>query len=351
MTSATRMRWGLLTILCLLSLSLPAFLPTFTIQLTIRGLYLGVVAMTFILLAGYADMISLAQMSFAAMAGYVIAIGAVKLGISQWVLFPSAIVGATALSAIFGLVAIRGQGIYFLMMTLALGQLFYGIGMQWVSLTGGAYGYTGLSRPTILGYSLLEATPLYYVTLVITILSYLALRRVVRSNFGLVLQGIRDNPKRMAALGFNVQLHRYFAIVISGAFAGVAGILNTYFTGVITPSRAGLSQSVIVVMAALVGGVRRLEGGLLGGILIAFLLSVTNELTPRYWTVIGALFILVVMFLPNGLLGGTLPQLRSIRRWGTQIRPGKGILRSGASPVAGSRQFTSKTPEHGKDEQ
>ena len=220
MTSATRMRWGLLTILCLLSLSLPALLPTFTIQLTIRGLYLGVVAMTFILLAGYADMISLAQMSFAAMAGYVIAIGAVKLGISQWVLFPSAIVGATALSAIFGLVAIRGQGIYFLMMTLALGQLFYGIGMQWVSLTGGAYGYTGLSRPTVLGYSLLEATPLYYVTLVITILSYLALRRVVHSNFGLVLQGIRDNPKRMAALGFNVQLHRYLAIVIFGCICG-----------------------------------------------------------------------------------------------------------------------------------
>jgi branched-chain amino acid transport system permease protein len=350
MSSANRRRWVLLAILGLASVSLPALVPTFTIQLTIRGLYLGVVAMTFILLAGYADMISLAQMSFAAAAGYVIAIGTVKLGISHWVLFPSAIVGATALSAIFGLVAIRGQKIYFLMMTLALGQLFYGVGMQWVSLTGGAYGYTGLSRPAVLGYSLLEAIPLYYVTLAITALSYLALRRIVHSNFGLVLQGIRDNPKRMAALGFNVQLHRYFAIVISGAFAGVAGILNTYFTGVITPSRAGLSQSVIVVMAALVGGVRRLEGGLLGGILIAFLLSVTNELTPRYWTLVGLLFILIVIFLPDGLLGGNLPLWRSVRRPRGQLPAAPEILPGSASSVTGPRPFNSKTFEHTKDD-
>jgi branched-chain amino acid transport system permease protein len=350
MTKPFRVHW-VTAILCLLSLSLPALLPKFTIQLTIHGLYLGVVAMTFILLAGYADMISLAQMSFAAAAGYVIAIGSVKFGISQWILFPGAILGATAVSAIFGLVAIRGQKIYFLMMTLALGQLFFGIGMQWVSLTGGAYGYTGLSRPTILGYSLLDANPLYYFTLAITAASYLALRRIVHSNFGLVLQGIRDNPQRMEALGFNVQLHRYLAIVISGAFAGVAGILNTYYTGVITPSRAGLSQSVIVVMAALVGGVRRLEGGLLGGILIAFLLSVTNELTARYWTVVGVLFILVVIFLPNGLLGGVLPQARSLRKRGTPPRQsGLGVQERNATSVAESPRITSKPSEHVKDD-
>ena len=265
MTNARRMHWGLVAALAIVAVSLPAWLPTFTVQLTIRGLYLGIVTMTFILLAGYADMISLAQMSFAAISGYVIAIGTVRLGLSHGVLVPLAILGAVMLSALFGIVAIRGRKIYFLMMTLALGQLFYGVGMQWVPLTGGSYGYTGLSRPTLFGYSLVEATPLYYVTLVATALSYLALRRVVHSNFGLVLQGIRDNPRRMAALGFNVQLHRYVVIIISGAFAGVSGILNTYFTGVISPSRAGLSQSVMVVMAALLGGVGKLEGGLLGG--------------------------------------------------------------------------------------
>jgi hypothetical protein len=133
------MRWGLVAGLAVLSLSLPAWLPIFTIQLTVRGLYLGIVTMTFILLAGYADMISLAQMSFAAISGYVIAIGTVRLGLSHGVLVPLAILAAVALSALFGLVAIRGRKIYFLMMTLALGQLFYGVGTQWVGLQAAGF--------------------------------------------------------------------------------------------------------------------------------------------------------------------------------------------------------------------
>ena len=269
MNTLTR-QWAMGAAVLLVGVALPLFAPTFTVQLSTRGLYLGLIAMTFILLAGYADMISLCQMSFAAAAGYVIAVGTVKFGVRHWILLPLAILGAVALAALFGLIAIRGKNVYFLMITLALGQLFYGVGMQWVSVMGGAYGYTGLSRPNFLGWSLMEATPLYYFTLVITALSYLALKRLIASNFGLALQGIRDNPRRMAALGFNVQLHRYLSIVISGLFAGIAGILATYQAGVVSPSRAGLAQSILVVMAALLGGVRKLEGGLLGGLLIVF---------------------------------------------------------------------------------
>jgi branched-chain amino acid transport system permease protein len=127
----------------------------------------------------------------------------------------------------------------------------------------------------------------------------------------------------MAALGFNVQLHRYLSIVISGLFAGIAGILTTYQAGVVSPSRAGLTQSVLVVMAALLGGVRKLEGGLLGGMLIVFLLSMTNEITNRYWLIIGTLFILVVMFLPNGLLGSDF-SLGRIGAWLRQRRTSSG---------------------------
>jgi branched-chain amino acid transport system permease protein len=262
--------------------------------------------MSFSLLAGYADMISLAQMSFAAIAGYVIGIGVMHYGQAHAVLILPAILAAVILAAFFGWIAIRATKIYFLMMTLALAQLFFGIVFQWVSLTEGYPGITGIPRPTVFGISLIETPPLYYVTLVVTLLCYLVLRRIVRSPFGLVLQGIRDNPKRMAALGFNVQLHRYLAIVASGTFAGVAGILMTYFTGVISPTRAALTSSILVVMAALVGGVTSLEGGLLGGLVIAFLMSIASQLTTRYWTVIGTLFILIVLFMPNGLLGGDL---------------------------------------------
>jgi branched-chain amino acid transport system permease protein len=306
-----RYKLGLTLLLAALFLSLPLWAPLFTVQLVTRGLYLGILAMTFILLQGYANLLSLAQMSFAAMAGYVIAVGTVKLGMSHAILAPLAIVGAVALAAVFGLIAIRGERIYFLMMTLALGQLFYGIGMENISIMGGQYGYTGLTRPVFFGISFGSTSPLYYLTLIATILSYLALKRLVSSPFGLVLQGIRDNPRRMAGLGFNVQLHRYLVIVISGAFAGIAGVLTTYFTGVISPSRAGLSQSVMVVMAALVGGGAVLEGGLLGGLIIVFLITIINRLTQRYWTIIGALFILVVLFLPNGLLSNDV----RLREW------------------------------------
>jgi branched-chain amino acid transport system permease protein len=285
------------------ALTLPWWARLFTMQLTIRGLYLSILAMSFVFLAGYGDMTSLAQMSFASMAGYVIAIGAMKYGVSHDLLIPLGLLGGTLLSAVFGLIAIRAHKIYFMIMTLALSLLFYGVGMQWASMTGGSDGYTGLMRPEFFGFSFSDPRVMYFLTLFLTGFSYYAMKRIVNSPFGIALQGIRDNPKRMAALGFNVQLHRYIAIIISGFFASVAGIIILYFTGVILPERAHLPSSVQVIMAALVGGVTTLQGGLLGGVLMAFIISITSQYTLRYWTVIGTLFVIIVMFLPNGLLG------------------------------------------------
>jgi len=311
----------LIAVIGIIGLSLPFWTGTFTVQLATKGLYLGILAMSFSLLAGYVDMISLAQMAFAAIAGYVIGIGVMHYGLPHSVVVLPAILAAVLLAAIFGWIAIRSTKIYFLMMTLALSQLFFGVVFQWVSLTEGYPGITGIPRPTVFGFSLIETPPLYYVTLVVTVLCYLVLRRLIRSPFGLVLQGIRDNPKRMAALGFNVQLHRYIAIVVSGTFAGIAGVIMTYFTGVISPTRATLSSSILVVMAALVGGVASLEGGLLGGLVIAFLMSIASQYTTRYWTVVGTLFILIVLFMPNGLLGGDL----QVGAWLRKLRKREGV--------------------------
>ena len=296
--------WAVKLILAVIVFTLPWWAPLFTMQLTIRGMYLSILAMSFILLAGYGDMMSLAQMSFATMAGYVVGIGVMKYGMPHGVLVPLALLGGVLLSAVFGLIAIRAHKIYFLMMTLALSQLFYGVGMTWASMTGGTDGYTGISRPEIWGISFSESIPMYFLTLISTILTYIALKRLIHSPFGIALQGIRENPKRMAALGFNVQLHRFITIVISGFVASVAGLMTVYFTGVVLPDRAHLPSSILVVMAALVGGVKSLKGGLLGGVMMAFIISITGQYTMRYWTVIGTLFILVVMFLPNGFIDG-----------------------------------------------
>jgi branched-chain amino acid transport system permease protein len=206
----------------------------------------------------------------------------------------------------FGAIAIRAKGVYFLMMTLALSQLFYGVGLEWETVTHGWNGIAGITRPTIFGISLIRTTPRYYMALFVTTLCYFALRRIVRSPFGLALQGIRDNPTKMAALGFNVHLYRLLAIIISGAFAGVGGILGVYSTGVISPHTNDLSAIVQVVLAALIGGVTRLEGGLVGAVFTVFLISFTSRYTSRYWMVVGAVFMLVMLFMPNGILGITL---------------------------------------------
>lgn len=283
--------------------SAPLWVPRFYVQLLSISLSLGLTAMSFILLAGYGGMISLAQMAFYATAAYVIGIGKMDFGWPTLLLLPLAVVVAATVAAVFGAIAIRSRGIYFLMMTLALSQLFYGVGLEWQSVTHGWNGISGITRPSVFGYSLLEATPLYYATLVVTGLCYLLLRRLVHSPFGIALQGIRDNPVKMAALGFNVNLYRFLAIVISGAFAGVGGILGVYFSGVISPHTADLSAIVKVLMAALIGGVSRLEGGLVGALVTVLLISFTSQHTSRYWMVVGAVFVVAVIFMPDGLLG------------------------------------------------
>jgi branched-chain amino acid transport system permease protein len=251
-------------------------------------------------------MISLAQMSFYAMAGYFIGITTVDLGWPHWVQVPGAILSAIALSAVFGAVAIRARGTYFLMMTLALSQLFYGVALQWQSLTHGYNGITGIDRPEVLGVSLGSSVPLYFVSLVVMILCYLFLKRLVRSPFGKILRGINSQEMKMRALGFNVQTHRFWAIVISGAFAGIAGVLGVYYHGGVSPHTADLSSSILVVLAALLGGVSRLEGGILGSFLTVYLISIVSQYTERYWTIVGGVFVLVVLFLPSGLLGSSV---------------------------------------------
>lgn len=306
----------LVIVILALAVTLPLWFGKFYIQLSTRALFLSIVTMSFILLSGYGGMTSLAQMSFFAMAGYIIGIGWKTYDAPYEVLIPLAVIGATLLSAAFALIAIRASGIYFLVMTLALGQLFQGVALQWASVTGGYNGIAGVQSPVLPGgLSLRDPTALYYITLIITIACYLLLRRLVNSPFGIALQGIRDNTQRMSAMGFNVQRHRFLVIVLSGVFAGIAGVIGVFFNGVIAPDTADLEAAVLVLMAALVGGVTRLEGGILGAVVTVFLVNIASDLTLRYWSIVGVIFVLIVLFLPNGLLGGRRSGLIPFKRW------------------------------------
>ncbi len=299
---AERKRFAaLLAVFVLAAAGLPLFMSVFQTQLLTGALILGITAMSFALLAGFGGMISLAQMAFYGMASYAVAITSKTYGWPPLASVGFALSCSMGLAAVFGLIAVRAAGVYFLIMTLALLQIFYGVAMQWNSMTGGYNGIAGIPRATLFGFSLSDPTTLLYVVMVTTALAYLLLRRMLHSPFGLILQGIRDNPMRMSALGVGVQHHRWLTLVISGAVAGVAGVLGTFHYGVVNPEVAGLSTSILVVLAALIGGVDRLFAPILGAVVVSILVSIVSYMmqqlfgTSRYWTIIGAIFVIVVI--------------------------------------------------------
>lgn len=304
--------------LLIVAFTVPLWLGSYWTQTVTMGMTVGITAMSFILLSGYCGVISFAQMSFYAMAAYVFALTTKDLQWPTYINIPLAILGAVFLSAIFGAIAIRSSGIFFLMMTLALSQLFSGLMLDWQSVTHGYSGFTGVARPTIFGFSLMETNPRYYTTLIVMVICYLILLQIVSSPFGLSLQGMQDNTRRMKTLGFNTDLRRFYAMLISGFFAGIGGLLGIFSTGSVTPATGDLSANVMVLMAALIGGRWRLEGGILGGIIVVFLINFTKQYTSRYWIIIGIIFILVMIFLPNGLLGINIKEIASRSKRGSK---------------------------------
>jgi branched-chain amino acid transport system permease protein len=300
----------LIIIFCFLfASSLPFWLNSFWVQTMSHGMTIGITAMSFILLAGYTGIVSFSQMTFYAMAAYVFAITTKDLLWPAYISIPLALIGAVILSAIFGAIAIRSSGIFFMMMTIALAQLFSGLMLDWQSVTHGFNGFSGVPRPTIFGFSLVDTNVRFYTILIVLLISYLILSRIVNSSFGLSLLGMQDNTRRMKSLGFNTDYRRFIAIIISGFFAGVGGLLGMFSTGSVAPTTGDLSANVLLLMAALIGGIWRLEGGIVGGIIIIFLINFTKQYTSRYWIIIGIIFILVMIFLPNGLLGIKFPKI------------------------------------------
>ena len=280
---------------------LPLFVPEFHIFLFTKILFLALASASFILLAGYGGMLSLAQAAFFGVAGYIVARLSLFHDMPVWQVVPLALLGAIALSAAFAVIAVRTVKIYFLMMTLALSQLAYYGALQWASITGGYDGLTGMDRPVILGYEFASSMQLYYFTLVPVFLCYLLLKRLVSSPFGLALQGIRDSSKRMAALGFNVSWHRFLAIVMSGGVAGLAGVIATYFYGMIAPSTVSMATAVMILFIALLGGIGRFEGSLVGAVVYVLLEDFASMYTLRYQSLIGLFFIIIVLFFPGGI--------------------------------------------------
>ncbi len=301
----------------LLLLAMPAFASNFVLfQIFGWSFILGMIALSLMVLAGYGGMVSLAQMTVAGLAGYVVAIlgssgvTQISLGWPWWLHIPLAILIATLFGTLVGTLAVRTEGIYTIMITLAIAAAFFYLTRQNYGIFNGYTGFNNVIPPPLFGIDWRQAVPLYYLTLGCAALSYGAVVWMARTPFGLALQGVRDNPRRMGALGFSVTAHRIAAYAFASVIAAVGGILLVWQNAQVVPGTAGIQQAIDILVIAVVGGLRRPIGPFIGALIYTVLSVFSSDFLQafgisgeRFKLVIGLGFLAVVFFSPDGVLG------------------------------------------------
>jgi branched-chain amino acid transport system permease protein len=260
-------------------------------------------------LVGYAGLVTLGHASLFGIAAYAGAtlINAGSMGI---VVAIGALAMTVIASAIFAVLALRGTGLGFVMITVALGQIVWGIAYRWISLTNGDNGVSISTRPAPFGLSLTSAPAFYWATLVVFLTTLTAMVIFVDSPFGAAVRGARDQPRRMTALGYNVWLTRFLAFLFSGFWSGVAGLLYLYYNQFISPQAVALSASAEALLMVIAGGTATLLGPIAGAVLVIAMKYVASAYIERWNFVLGAIFVVIVVFMPEGLVPGVVRLVR-----------------------------------------
>ena len=283
---------------------------TYYINIASQVLLWAVLALALNVLVGYAGLVSLGHAGLFAFGGYTAAL-LLAAGYGHFAANLAAILATLLTSAVFAVLALRATGIGFLMITLAIGQILWGIAYRWASLTNGDNGVNVTNRPAPFGLSLSSAPSFYYATLVVFLIAVACMAIFVRSPFGASLTGTRDQPRRMTALGYNVWLIRFLAIMFSGFWAGIAGLLFIYYNQFISPQVVALTTSAEALLMVISGGSGTLLGPIFGAAIVVVMKNVVSAYIERWNLVLGVIFILIISFMPEGLVPG------SVRLWRT----------------------------------
>jgi branched-chain amino acid transport system permease protein len=285
---------------------------SFYVNVMSQILIAAIFALALDVLVGYAGLISLGHAGLfgAAAYGAAIALGA---GFGHAGAIIAALLLSLLVTAVFALLALRTTGIGFIMITLALGQILWGLAYRWIDLTNGDNGISAASRPAPFGLSLASADAFYFTSLVLFGAAVASIAVFTRSPLGASLRGSRDQPRRMTALGYNVWAIRFIACLFSGLWSGVAGILFFYYNQFISPHALALSASAEVLLMVIAGGSGTLLGPVLGAALVVIMKSVASAYIERWNFTLGAIFVVIVLFMPEGLVPGTGRLLR--RGW------------------------------------
>ena len=283
----------------------------FLTQIGAYSLIWGLLALSMMLLAGYGGMVSLAQITSAGIAAYTVAIFGTNnihiygFGWPWWVLVPFAVLLAAIVSAIIGAISVRTEGIYTIMITLAIAAAFFYFAQQNYALFNGHSGFAGIPTPQVAGIDWHAPIPFYYLCLFVAAASYAAVLYCSRSTFGLALQAIRDNGRRMRAVGFDITAHKVVAYFYSGIIAGLAGVLLVWFNGRVSPGTVDVGQAIEVLVIAVIGGLRHPIGPFIGAVFVILIQTFAIDIVgaERFNTLIGLVFLAIVFVSPDGLLG------------------------------------------------
>jgi branched-chain amino acid transport system permease protein len=279
---------------------------SFVVLLATRALVFAILAMSLDILLGFTGLASLGQAAYFGVGAYLAAILATKfhigLGWDFWLVVILGMLLGAALAAFFGLFAIRATGVYFLMITLALGQCIWGLAYRWNSLTGGDNGISVTARPSF-GLDLTDERTFFFLVFAFFIASMIMLYVLVQSPFGRSLAGIRERELRMQILGYNTWLHKYIAFIIAGAFGGLAGVLWAHTNGLVSPETVVLTTSVDALLMVVLGGAGTLVGGAIGSAIVFGLREYLSTLVPWWQYVLGGVYVLTILYLPTGLMG------------------------------------------------
>jgi len=279
---------------------------SFVVLLATRAMAFAILAMSVDLLLGFTGMSSMGQAAYFGVGAYLTAVLATKfhfgMGWDFWLVVVMGILLGSALAALFGLFAIRAGGVYFLMITLALGQCVWGLAYRWNSLTGGDNGINMSGRPSF-GLDLSNEVTFFYLVFAFFALSLIAMFVLVRSPFGRSLAGIRERELRMQILGYNTWLHKYIAFIIAGGFGGLAGVLWAHTNGHVSPETLVLTTSVDALLMVVLGGAGTLIGAALGTAIVFGLREFLSTLVPWWQYALGGVYVLTILYLPMGLMG------------------------------------------------
>jgi branched-chain amino acid transport system permease protein len=306
----SRVAWGALA---LVLAGFPLVGGDFQINLASQIFIAAIFAASLNLLVGYGGLVSLGHASWLGLAAYTSAWMYLRLGLGHGITAPLALIITTSFAGLCGWIALRATGLGFLMITLALSQVLWGTAYRWSAVTNGDNGLSGLTRPAPFGISIDGPAPFYYFSLIVTIVAIWMMARFVNSPFGAALRGSRDEPRRMSALGHNVWLVRWLTFVYSGFWGAVAGLLFVYYNKYIHPTALSLTSSAEVLLGVIAGGAGTVVGPIVGAAIVLILKNYVSAYLERWNMLLGSVFVLIVIFMPDGVAPG-------FRRWWARWR-------------------------------